>query len=532
MQATKNILLILLCVCGFLNKGYAQEQQKQARKVKIKHADYLNYDTEKYGENVRVLIGNVKFTHDSATMFCDTAFQYEAENRIYALGHIHIIQNDTLHLWGNTLDYNSESKLAKVRGNVKLQNKETVLTTEYLDYDRVKNVAYYFNDGKIVNGDNVLTSKRGYYYPNTEDVFYKDSVVVVNPKYNMYSDTLIYNTNTDIATIEGPTTIVSDKNTIYAEAGYYDTNKDFAELRMNARVEGEQNLSGDTIYYDRNSGFGEVFSNMALLDTANNMIIRGDYGYFNELSKYALATKNAVLEQIYELDTLFLHADTLQAVPIEDTVDEKLVKAYRHVKYFRNDMQGRCDSMVFDSRDSTNTFYHDPIMWSLGNQLTADKIIMYTKDGVMDKVDLLNRAFIISEEDTGKFNQIKGKEMTGYIKENELYKIDVDGNAETVYYPKDKEDVIGVNKAACSNMTIYLKQRQLDRLIMRVSPNGKMNPPELLADEETRLKGFYWLDEFRPKKKSDIFFWEELPTFDRGEDRKEYNLDNTYDEYK
>ncbi len=528
MQATKKILLILLLACGFLHSSYAQQQKK----VNIKHADYLDYDTEKYGEKVRVLIGNVKFTQDSAIMYCDTAYQFEAENRIYALGHIHIIQNDTLHLWGNTLDYDSETKLAKVRGDVKLQNKQTTLTTEFLDYDRVKNMAYYFNDGKIINGDNILTSKTGYYYPNTEDVFYKDSVVVVNPKYTMYSDTLIYNTQTEIAKIEGPTRIISEENTIYAEDGFYNTQKDLAELRKNARIEGEQNLSGDTIYYNRNNGFGEVYSNMALLDTANNMIIRGDYGYFNELSKYALATKNAVLEQIYEEDTLFLHADTLQAVPIEGTEDEKLVKAFYHVKYFRTDLQGRCDSMVFDSRDSTNTFYHDPIMWSLGNQLTADEIVMYTKDGVMDRVDLTDRAFIISEQDTGSYNQIKGKEMTGYIKNNELYKIDVDGNAETIYYPKDREDVIGVNKAVCSNMTIYLKERQLDKLIMRVSPNGRINPPLLLPDEETRLKGFYWLDEFRPKVKADIFIWQALPEFDRGEDRSEYNLDDTYDEYK
>ncbi|WP_282037115.1 OstA-like protein [Saccharicrinis aurantiacus] len=523
----KNKVLFLLILFTVIATNVVAQ-----KKVDIKHADFLRHNEVKFGADVRVLIGNVEFKHGSALMYCDTAYQYENANRIYAIGNVHIIQNDTLNLWGNTLDYDGQTSLAKVRGDVKLQNKETTLTTEFLDFDRINNIAYYFNDGKTVNKETVLTSKEGYYYPDTEDVFYKDSVEVVNPKYTMFSDTLKYNTITEIARIEGPTFIVSDSNTIYAEDGYYDTAKDFGVLRENAYVEGEQTLYGDTIYYNRNTGLGEVFNSMELHDTINNTIIKGEYGYYNEQTKYALATEDALMIQIYELDTLYLHGDTLQAVPIEEEEGEKLIKAYRHVKYFRRDIQGRCDSMVFDSRDSTNTFYYDPIMWSLGNQLTADVIKMYSKDGVMDRVDLLNRAFIISEEDTGSYNQIKGKEMTGFVKNNELYKIDVNGNAQTIYYPMDDEVVIGLNKAECSNMTIKLKERQLERIIMRVSPNGTMNPTQLVVPENTKLVGFYWLDVFRPKVYTDIFTWEELPKFDRGEDRTEYNLDNTYDDFK
>ena len=498
------------------------------KKVNVNNADSLYYNEAIYGKDVRVLIGNVKFTHGTAVMFCDTAYQYVAENKMKANGNIHIIQNDTLHLYGKRLNYDGNIGLAKVRENVKLVNKDVVLTTDYLDYDRVNNFAYYFNFGKIVNKENTLTSKKGYYYPDTDQVHYKDSVVAYNPKYTINSDTLIYHTETKISYLEGPTYIVSDSNTIYAEAGYYDMMHDVALLKENAYVEGEQLLKGDTIYYNRANGYGEVFNSMELHDTTNNVIIKGDYGFFNEITEDALATKNAELLQIYNNDTLFMHADTLQMVPINE--EEKLIKAYRKVKYFRKDMQGRCDSMVFDSRDTTNTFYHDPIMWSMGNQLTGDVIKMYTKDEVLDKVDLIDRSFIISEEDSGRYNQVKGKLMTGYIRDNEIYKIDVSGNAQSVYFPKDRKNVIGVNRAECSNMTLFLYNRQVEKITMRVSPNGNMNPPILVPDEELRLEGFYWLDRFRPKSKEEIFFWEELPKFDRGEDSSEYDLDDTYAE--
>ncbi|WP_430934374.1 OstA-like protein [Saccharicrinis sp. 156] len=499
------------------------------KKVIVNNADSLNYDEAIYGKDVQVLIGNVKFTHETAVMFCDTAYRYILDNKINANGNIHIIQNDTLHLYGRRLNYDGNTGLAQVREDVRLVNKDVVLTTDYLDYDRVNNFAYYFNFGKIVNKENTLTSKKGYYYPATDQVHYKDSVVATNPKYIIKSDTLIYHTETKVSNIEGPTFIISDSNTIYAEAGYYDMQHDVALLKENAYVEGEQLLKGDTIYYDRASGYGEIFNSMELHDTTNNLIIKGDYGFYNEITQDALATLNAELLQIYNKDTLFLHADTLQAVPLEDG-EQKLIKAYRKVKYFRSDMQGRCDSMVFDSRDTTNTFYYDPIMWSMGNQLTADVIKMYTKNEVLDKVDLIDRSFIISEEDTGRYNQVKGKLMTGYIRNNEIYKIDVNGNAQSVYFPKDREYVIGVNRAECSNMTLYLTQRMVDQITMRVSPNGNMNPPYLVPDENLRLEGFYWLDAFRPKSKEEIFFWEELPTFDRGENRSEYDLDDTYEE--
>ena len=499
------------------------------KKVIVNNADSLNYDESLYGKDVQVLVGNVKFTHETAVMFCDTAYRYTVDNKINAIGNIHIIQNDSLHLYGKKLLYNGNTGIAQVREDVKLINKDVELTTDYLDYDRVNNFAYYFNFGKIVNKENTLTSKKGYYYPNSNQVHYKDSVVASNPKYTIYSDTLTYHTVTKVSNIEGPTYIISDSNTIYAEAGYYDMLHDVALLKENAFVQGEQLLKGDTIYYNRANGYGEIFNGMELHDTTNNVIIKGDYGFYNEITQDALATYNAELLQIYNNDTLFLHADTLQAVPLEGG-EEKLIKAYRKVKYFRRDLQGRCDSMVFDSRDTTNTFYYDPIMWSLGNQLTADVIKMYTKEEVLDKVDLIDRSFIISEEDSGKYNQIKGKMMTGYIRNNRIYKIDVDGNAQSIYYPKDNDNVIGVNRVECSNMTIYLKDRNVvDQITMRVSPNGNMNPPILIPDDDLRLNGFYWLERFRPKTKTDIFFWEELPKFDRGEDKSEYNLDDTYE---
>lgn len=507
IRLTFSVILFFL----FVGQLSSQEQKKDKATILIEYADFLEGAEEQLGKNVQALQGNVKMRHRDIRMFCDSAVLHRDSNKVEAFGSIHIIQSDTIHLYGDRLDYNGNTSMAKMRDNVRLVNEDVVLTTHHLDYDRRQNVAYYFNGGTVADTTNELSSREGFYYPRTGEVNFKDSVVLENPDYTMYSDTLKYFTQTEVVEIVGPTNIISDENHIYSELGFYDTRNDEARLLKNNFVDGgEQKLSGDTIYYDRKNGMGEVFSSMALEDTANNVIITGDYGYYNEQTEKALATRRAVLKQVYGEDTLFLHADTLRADPVEKGAEKKLVRAFHHVQFYRYDLQGRCDSMVYDFRDSTNTFYHDPVIWAQGNQITANEIKLYTREKNLVKAEMINNAFLIAPEDSANFNQIKGKMMTGYFRDNQLYKIDVDGSGQTVYYPKDQEYVIGVNRAESSSLTIFLKDRVVETIIMRKQPAGNMNPPYVLDDEAVRLRGFQWLEKYRPKSYEDIFEFPEI----------------------
>jgi len=143
--------------------------------------------------------------------------------------------------------------------------------------------------------------------------------------------------------------------------------------------------------------------------------------------------------------------------------------------------------------------------------MTAQVIKLYTRNQAIYKAELENGAFIIAPDDTLFFNQLKGKNMVGYIKDNNLYKIDVEGNAQTIYYPRDNGFVIGANKAESSDMTIYLDHGKINDIIMRIAPNGTLKPPIFLTEEESSLTGFRWLEDYRPKTKTDIYIRSELP---------------------
>ena len=161
----------------------------------------------------------------------------------------------------------------------------------------------------------------------------------------MTSDTLTYQTETETAIFSGPTYIRADSNLIYTENGWYDTKNNLASFQENSYLEADgQVLTGDSLFYDRNLGFGEVFNNMQIRDTANTFVIQGNYGWHNEKQEQSLITDSLLLIQIFENDSLFLHADT--AVINIDSTDGKIIQAFHDVKFFKSDLQGAADSML------------------------------------------------------------------------------------------------------------------------------------------------------------------------------------------
>ena len=493
---SKFILLLLLL------PTFAFAQTK--KKVIIEQADYLQFD-QKIIANAQRLIGNVILSHNNIRMWCDSAYSYTDTNLVDAFGHVHILKDDTLHLYSDFLNYNGDTKWAVAIGHVRLVNKATTLTTDSLDFDMARNVGYYDNYGTVKDSTSTLYSKIGEYYANENLAYFKTEVEVLSENYTLESDTLIYNTNNKVVSIVGPTTIRDDETDLYAESGFYNTITGNAELYKNPIITGkEQKVNADSIFYEKTTGNGRAIGNARIEDFKNRMIVKGNRIVYNDQKETAMATDSAHLLMYSEKDTLFLHADTLKSVP--DTIpDEKLIQAYFHVKFFRDDMQGKCDSMVYWTKDSTIQLFKEPVIWSGNNQMTSDYIEMITQTNAPDLVKMEQNAFIIAMEDSGMYNQIKGRNMLGYIRNNELYKIDVDGNGQSVYYASDDNGIIGLNKAQSSNIEIYLDSSKVKKIVFIKSPDGQLLPLIDIPEEEKELPGFHWYEAIRPKSVEDIF---------------------------
>jgi hypothetical protein len=167
--------------------------------------------------------------------------------------------------------------------------------------------------------------------------------------------------------------------------------------------------------------------------------------------------------------------------------------------------------------------YHSPVVWSENNQLTGNLIQAFMRDSTIEYIRVIENGMAVMQDevDTLKFNQLLGKEIKGYVRNKELYKIDVSGNAQSIYFPRDGDDeLIGVNRTESPFMTVYLNENKIDKVVLFPTPSGKMMPEEGLVREDLFFPQFVWQDDIRPKKKEDIFIQTEPEPVQKKEDRR------------
>ena len=529
LNGHRALLVGVLCLFGFCllaqkpvrklvaqgqNDSVAQRQtapkkQQPKSKVYLIHSDILRKDSRH--PDAQVVVGNVVFRHDSVYMYCDSAYYYDKISSFEAFSNVKMNQGDTLFLYGDRLFYDGNTQIAEVRMNVRMENKNTTLLTDSLNYDRVYNLGYFFDGGTLMDEQNVLTSEWGEYNPSTKQSVFNYNVQLVNPQFTLTSDTLEYNTMTKIADIVGPSDIDSDNNHIYSELGTYNTltGKAYLYNRSILTNEGKQ-LTGDTLYYDRDAGIGEAFRNMVMTDTVNKNMMTGEYGYYNEKTKFAFATDRAVGIDYSQGDSLFLHGDTLmmRTFCLDTDTMYREMQAFHKVRFYRTDVQGVADSLVFSTKDSCLTMYTDPILWNKNQQLVGEKICIYMNDSTIDWAHIINQALSVENLDSTLYNQVTGKEMKAYFRDGEMHKTEVIGSVRLVYYPMDSDStLIGMNVSETSLLEIYLKHQKLERMVMSPQSNGTLYPMLMIPQGKDKLENFVWFDYIRPLDKTDIFNW-------------------------
>jgi len=474
------------------------------RIVEMKQADLWS---KRDGFDAEILTGDVVFFHEGAYMYCDSAYLYQHTNSFEAFSNVMMEQGDTIFVYGDYLHYDGNTRLARLRENIRMEDQTMTLFTDSLDYDRAVNLGYYFDGGMIVDDENELTSYWGQYAPDTKQALFSDSVRLVNEDYTIYADTLKYNTESKIADILGPSRIVSDSGYIHTSRGWYNTVTEDSRLLDRSEVysnDGTKILIGDTIYYNRTTGEGEVFGDMFLEDKERKAIIRGNYGFYNEKTEYGLATDSAFAIDYSQQDSLYLHGDTL-VMSTDSTFRD--IKAYHGVRFYRSDLQGISDSIHYSSRDSMIYMRGNPVLWNEGNQILGNEIDIYLNDSTIDKALVRDYALAIQDRREDKqFNQLTGRDMAAFFRGGELHHLLVEGNAESLYYLVEQDStIIGLNRTESPYLSMDFENDQLTKLKIWPTATGTTTPLSLLKPDEARLEGFVWLDYLRPLGPTDIF---------------------------
>ena len=525
----------VILACGLAAVAFAQEKGTQM--VYLEHSETLSFD-ERRLPNVQILKGDVRFRHDSVLMYCDSAYFFEKENSLHAFGHVHLVQGDSIEGFGDMLYYDGNTKLARFRKHVKLiHNGETSLKTDSLNYDRARNIAYYFSGGTIEDELNTLRSIWGQYTPDDHQALFRGNVQLHHPKFVLSTDTLCYNTATHQADIVSETQIVYEhETTIFSSKGWYNTDTERSMLLNRSLIihSDGMTLTGDTIYYDKLAGYGKVRGNMQSTDSANHMTLYGNKGEVWEKDNHGYVTDSAMLvEWSDSLMFTYMHADTLFTdqipyqrydlvakdsvmvdsvwqYPASDTLWQDTtylqVRAYYNVRIFREDVQAVCDSVHYNGLDSIATLCGDPVCWNEDNQVSADTVNIYLSNGTVDYLHGISNAIAIKREGKDEFDQLAGKEMYAYVREGDVYLVDVQGNAETIFYPREDDgSYVGVNKTQSSFVKLYLENRQIHHILFTTSTTGRMIPMSQATEEDRYLVTFFWAEQERPRQPGDIF---------------------------
>ena len=497
----------LFLLCFILTSVFGNAQSK---KIRILKADNTFTDTNH--PDATISVGNVIIAHEGATLHCDKAYIYHTSKQIKAVGNVVINQGDTIFQYSKYTNYNANTKKATSWGNVVLKDPLMTLKTDTLHFNRTTQHLYYNTGGTLKDSTNFLKSKEGNYYLNTRKFQAFNKVQVTNKNSNLLTNHLNYSTHTGIAKVFEASTITSKQNTIYTEKGVTNTKTNISHFLKNSKFYFEDRIiKGDSLYYNKNTEFASATGNVKIIDTLNQLLVKGGYAEYYKLKDSAFVTKKAVAINTVENDSLYIHGDILL---LTGKAESRILKAFKHVKFFKSDLQGKCDSLISNEKTGLTQLFKNPILWAQDNQITGDSIqlISNSKTEQLDSLKILGNAFMIQKDSAG-YSQLKGKNMYGKFKENKLKTLNVIGNSETLFYGRDEKGIlVAISKMKSSkNIFITFKNRKISTIDFIKKPDGKTYPPSELHNNDRLLNGFIWRGKEQPLTKEAIFIHDKTP---------------------
>ncbi|MDG2349916.1 MAG: OstA-like protein [Flavobacteriaceae bacterium] len=523
MKINTSKYLILFFIFLSSLTSYGQER----RKIQIDTSGFITKNEKNYpGATIltRDNMNQVKISHEGIIMWCDEAIHYGSQDFIEAYGNVKINQGDTIIMTSKYVEYSGKTQLAIASGDVLLTDPTSTITSDTLYFDRIKQQAFYQNNGQVVrDSSGTITSKNGRYYMDIQKYQFVDNVKLVNPEYVIDSDRLDFYSERGYAYLFGPTTITSNTSVIYCERGFYDTNRDLGYFLKNSKINYDERLiEGDSLYFNRNKNFASATNNIKITDTINKAIVKGHYAEIFRDKDSIFITKRALAITVQEKDSIYMHSDTIM---VTGTPENRITRAYYNAKIFKSNLSGKADSIhvnhkkgltqlinlnKFTSTDAFSSARH-PILWNLGNQMTGDSIHLQTnlKTEQLDSLKVFDNAFLISKDTIGEangFDQIKGQKLFGLFRENELYHVDIIKNAEKIYYSyNENQELVGIDKSKSGKISIELNNNAINEMRLLQQVDGSIYPEDEFPKNASKLRGFVWRDDERPKSVEDLF---------------------------
>lgn len=472
---------------------------------------------------INKLIGEVAMKQGETLLYCDSAYFDLQRNQVEAFGNVEIIQPGSRSV-SDYLLYLGDRKMAYMNGEVMLTDGQATLWSDQVTYNMNSRLGWYEEGGRLVNDQTTVTSRRGQYNMATKEARFTEDVVVVDPDYHIESLDLGYHTETEFMVFHDSSVVTTDSSRLTAWKGTYDTRAGIAHFtRRSAIWNGSQYMESDTLDFDRGSGIGLARGRVLAWDTVQRSTLFAGRADYDRDQRQLLASLNPVLVQENGGDSLFISADTFfmaprhyffppdslgldsgGAVRVDSSQDDRLIIGYHGVRLYSDSLQGSCDSISYDQRDSVLRMIVDPVLWSNQSQITGDTILLYMTDSQrIRELFVPSRALMVSvagPAGAGIYDQVQGQQLRGFFTHNQLRVIHVEPEAQCIYYAQDEDGAfLGVNQVSSERMRIQLNDDQrIRRIRFEQQVDHRLSPLDQVDLDEMKLPRFHWREEQRP----------------------------------
>jgi lipopolysaccharide export system protein LptA len=501
-------------------------------------------------EKRAIFAGNVSVTGENFYLLSDS-IAYLTDSQITEYYAPVRIRRDTADIYSQGGWFDMDEKKGDFIGNAQYVSGSAIANADTISYDGEndivllksgENCSRYISDKDTAYAFVIYYDRKSEEFRLTGDGFYK------NEKNEVKGEEVIFNKQSESFSVKGRSYVSDPPTIIEAASIWYD--KSLKEGKADGQVVWQDTSAKTTIYADHVVYRGEEKYMKASNDTGRPMfttLIDQDTLYLraDTLKSYRIIrersgnqnndhnrlrvnksrdndkslrdakenTKQNSAEENTSMvaDSIGIVIPDSLSIPVAEDSIAILMDTIEYfvgdnnVRMYKKDMQSLCDSLTYSMRDSVFTLRGDPFLWSDSTQISGDTIQIFLRDKKVDKLMAEANALIVTTEDLIFFNQIKGRHLQSYFADGKAERMDIEGNAEAIYYILDKDKAyIGVNKTECSKMKFYFKDDKISEIRFYDEPSSKVIPMQKADHESLKVKGFIWNGDKRPQSLIDL----------------------------
>lgn len=515
------------------------------------YTDYMTYDREieeaQYPETGVMVDSLVHLRSQIGWYYPNTQeafFQFDVQGRVYerdsawhAIGGMppHVYDPDdrkltpTHYLYSDTLRYNFEQRLATVLG-----------------------------PSRILKDSTEIHTRRGYFNTDTnEATLYRRSYITAPGRYAI-ADTMYYDSKQNWGEARGNIHAIdtTDCMSVMGDYGFYIDNDSIPQSGfITGHALAMEYSSGDTLYLHADTLRAYSIVNPVAADTL----------YVEDEKPAPELTQTEVINDsipVLQADSLGVSVpDSIPAQPVDSVPSDsvptvqtdsvpvvelhapkkerqiktiipahndtlRFMQAYHGVRYYRSDLQGVCDSLIYSVKDTLATFVGNPVMWNNQYQITGDTIKAIVLKGGIKRAMINPNAFLTQSHDesltvdmdtlterermkiridTLHYDQISGNDLVCFFDDGKIREMDMSGNVQIIYYPEEKDkSMIGLNQMVGNYLKVWFADQKMEKLLLWPNVVGSLTPIQLVTDDILYLDGFRWMSYLRPKNPLDV----------------------------